>query len=202
MEIPSGSWKLHYGLLSTGNDEERSERVEIKPGTYPAIDVPDKYAKDGKTENPPVEIVLGGRLTPVMDAHYNEGSNKLIVKGETFRAYGERGEIYHSLWPKVFEYSYKIMDDRGALAGGSARMYTEKEAKPTHAAMAFAKNPEKKAKRQPQGDLWVWFTGSNKILGKLSCTRRPVIPGAKKDNEDEGAEGKDAGSNGGEKKGH
>jgi hypothetical protein len=171
MEIPTGSWSLTYALLADGDDEERATRVEVMPNIYPAVDV-----DEGKT----AEFVLGGTLVPVIEAAYAEGANEVQVKVDTFKVYGERGEIYHSFWPDVFEYSYEVCDDRGGLGvKGAARKWSEKEQKPQgweQRHLEFPKWQADKPNRKPQGNVWVKFSGTDKLLGNLSCQKPPVIP--------------------------
>lgn len=171
MEIPTGSWSLSYALIADGQDEEGSSRVEVAPHIYPAVDV-----DVGKV----AEVVLGGKLNPMIDAVYAEGPNEVSVKVDTLRVYGERGEMYHSLWPDVFEYDYEIMDERGSLGvKGSGRKWSEKEQKPQgweQRHLEFVKWVAEKPKRQPQGAVWVRFSGQNKILGHLACQQAPVVP--------------------------
>ncbi|MHC5020174.1 MAG: hypothetical protein ACYTGX_08720 [Planctomycetota bacterium] len=166
MELPTGGWKLYYGLFADGSNEDKSGRIEMRPGNSKSFEI---------TEGTTTEINIGGTITPVVPAAYDEGKNEVLIDTEKIEFHGEHGEVYHHVWPHIFQYQATAMDERGPVTKAEkARAYTEQEVKPSHDALAFAKKIETKALRKPQGKLWVKISGAHKMLGKLSCNADPT----------------------------
>lgn len=169
MELPAGGWKLYYGLFADGSNEDKSDRIEMRPGNAKPFDI---------TADEVTEITIGGDLTPVVPAVYDQGNNMVVIDTEKIEFHAEGGEVFHHLWPNIFAYQATVMDDQGPLVSAKGRAYTEQELKPSHDALAFARKIEEKPKRAPQGALWVKIAGAHKLLGKVSCDKKPETQGA------------------------
>lgn len=168
IDIPPGGWTLVHGVVADGDDEDSANRADIRPGTFPKF-----VAKAGET----TVIELGGPFTPDVAVEWDQGKNEATLKTMTLQIHGAKGEIYHSLWPEVWEYDYDIKDSRGAtMDSGSARKLGERDEKNPHAAMGFAKQAVIRGKSGFQPPFWAAIKGSHKLFGAIARTKAPPPP--------------------------
>lgn len=168
IDIPDGGWKLVYGLVSDGDDEDTANRADIQPGTFPKFRV-----KPGET----TVIELGGPFTPDVAVEWDQGKNEATLKTMSLLIHGAKGEIYHSLWPEAWEYDFDIKDSRGVtMDSGSARKLGERDEKNPHAAMGFPKQAVIRGKSGFVPPFWAAIRGQHKLFGAIARTKAPAPP--------------------------
>jgi len=171
--LPAGRWRLHYAELVDARRGAAGSWVEIRNGGRAPLDLaPDAVA----------EFVVGGRLTPVVEAVWASSTRTASLQTGTLVVHGERGERYEAAWPAPLAYTYTIHDARGrTLAKDRTTTWAPADLIPAGSwleVLGFAKPASHQVKGPVEPPLTVAVKGRHPLLGPFARARTDPVPGA------------------------